>query len=129
MKKKLMTVFAAFVLATSMTACGNADSVQTTDKETQTVQESVVFEQDRAWGSTPPPVAAAPPPTPPPAAPSQHLLQLRRRRVSPFRQATRRASHCRKPLRHSRQHAAPRRLVPIRLVVHASALFFGFPLR
>ena len=47
MKKKLMTVIATLVLAVSMTACGNTDSVQPTDKETQTVQESVVLEQEK----------------------------------------------------------------------------------
>ena len=47
MKKKLMTVFAVLVLAVSMIACGDTDSAQTTDKkETQTVQESGVTEQE-----------------------------------------------------------------------------------
>lgn len=41
-----MTIFAALALAVSMTACGNTDSVQTTDKETQTVHESDVTEQE-----------------------------------------------------------------------------------
>ncbi|MBR4733584.1 MAG: flavodoxin [Lachnospiraceae bacterium] len=52
MKKKLMTVLATLVLAVSMTACGNADSVKTADKETQTVQESGVTEQEKAQQST-----------------------------------------------------------------------------
>ena len=47
MKKKLMTLLAVLVLAVSMSACGNTDSVQSTDKETQTDQKSGVTEQEK----------------------------------------------------------------------------------